>query len=60
MRVLLVLMLAAASACRTPIPTSTDAVALAADRLTGSFSGAAQAGADPENYFDIRLHTVPI
>lgn len=28
--------------------------------LTGSFSSQAQAAADPENYFDIRLHMTPI
>lgn len=34
-------------------------VALAATLMTGSFSSAAQAGADPA-YFDVRLHIVPI
>lgn len=28
--------------------------------MTGSFSSAAQAAADPKNYFDIRLHMTPI
>jgi hypothetical protein len=30
------------------------------DWMSGSFSSAAQAAADPENYFDIRLHMAPI
>lgn len=35
-------------------------LAVLTDWMTGSFSSAAQAEADPENYYDIRLQMVPI
>lgn len=35
-------------------------LAVLASYLTGSFSSQAQSEADPDNYFDIRLHAVPI
>lgn len=41
----------------TPPPSELDALA---QRMTGTFSSAAQAEADPENYFDIRLVMLPI
>lgn len=53
--------------CSGPMPRGGDQPAADAQRvdqladwLTGSFSSAAQAAADPENYFDIRLEVVPI
>lgn len=42
-----------------PEPSDADLAALAA-MMTGSFSSAAQAAADPENFRDIRLAVVPI
>lgn len=38
----------------------TDDLSTLAAWMTGSFSSAAQAAADPENYFDIRLNMAPI
>ncbi len=44
---------------RSPKPAEDDCRLLAA-WLCGSFSSAAQHQADPENFFDIRLHMMPI
>ncbi len=50
--------------CRTPGPTAAssaaDDVRTLCAWMTGPFSSAAQAAADPEHYRDIRLHMVPI
>lgn len=48
------------AAQREPNALDNMRTAVLASILTGSFSSAAQAEADPENYFDIRLEMVPI
>ena len=56
-RALSFLLVLAALGCRnpTPPPAATVSVERLAEWMTGSFSSAAQAEADPENYFDVRL-----
>jgi len=55
---------ATAGSTASPVPAArvTDGPSLSvlAERLTGSFSSAAQAAKDPENYYDIRLHGVRV
>lgn len=59
-------LLVVCAGCRTPGPAATrqasadNGVEVLASWLTGSFSSAAQAERDPDHYFDIRLHMVPI
>ncbi len=45
------------TACRSP--SQTHLIELR-DHMTGSFNSTAQHEADPDNYYDIRLHMVPI
>lgn len=57
-------LLAAMSLAAQPATSASDlpkpSLGLLAERLTGSFSSADQAAADPENYFEIVLHMTPI